>query len=178
MPVTMSQVYAVFDEATHAVMRRAMVVSRGGVVRVEDVETVLCADHPAWVEQCLQWTADEIKQKAQRVASGPAWVPMSNEPALRALLQAAYELASLRGEPVITPMHLLQALKEHWKNRTPPCLSSLKPGNGKPVDNEALVAEVFSGWLQAQTHPTETAQAKLEALARRAAQISSRPCWN
>src|SRR4051794_37890055 len=94
-----SRIYTAFDPASHAVFRSAMALSRGGVVRVDDLLLAL-VEHVPEAAACLGG-------RPLRTASGPDLVPMANEPALRELLVRAFRLA---GDGPLTPSHLLDAV--------------------------------------------------------------------
>ena len=98
---SISQIYSAFDSDSHRVFRRAMSLSRGGVVRVNDlilaiVQLNLPPRHPelaapaALVRELAGAGLPRSREEACQVA-------MSNEPALREILQRAWRIAS--GQP-------------------------------------------------------------------------------
>jgi len=107
---TIGEIYAAFDPAAQRVFRAAMSYSRGGVVRVRDLLLAL-------------WHAAELPEELRRMAPVPSgepggrWLtPMSNEPALRELLQRSHRLAQMQspsgGRGVISPLLMLLAAAE------------------------------------------------------------------
>lgn len=108
---TISQIYAAFSSASHAVFQQAMANSRGGVVRVEDLLAALIARDAEIGCHVLPggWRPPTVGRAADR----DHLTPMANEPALRELLRTGLLIAQAqpdREATEITPAVLWAAM--------------------------------------------------------------------
>ena len=138
-----------------------MVRSRGGVVRIEDVLASLAEAIPERVATVLGMDAAAFARLARPPVSAPDLAPMSNEPALRSVLAAAY--AEAEGRP-ITPTMLLRAvvrwLPPTWRPRCQAISSAPRPA--PPGDT---VQAVLRRWLEVQSWPAAARDSALQTLA-------------
>lgn len=94
--VGIGQIYASFDATSTAVFHRAMSVSHGGVVRVQDLRVALLelSDDVAAAQVPAVWRTAGHSDCSRSQCVRPA----TNEPALREILESAFRLAMRLGE--------------------------------------------------------------------------------
>src|ERR1043165_7348407 len=153
---SISRIYAAFDPASERVFRRAMYVSRGGIVRVEDLLTALAVEQPAATALALGVPDSSVALLARRVGAGSSWVPMSNEPALRALLESAYLRTEVVGERPLTPDDLLATIVAAHSSDLPPALAA--PSIRQVTEPQTQVLSLLRGWLAAQKFEDDAAK--------------------
>lgn len=108
---TIGEIYGAFDDDSHRVFREAMRNSRGGAVRVSDLAFALGELAPVEGSEFQSWPC--MRRGDRATEAEPAVVPMTNEPALRDLLQRAYRIAAVQPRTSavrITPRILWGAL--------------------------------------------------------------------
>lgn len=154
---TISCVYAAFDDAAQKVFRRAMECSTGSIVRVADL---LVALSELAIDAATGLVSPGWQPPRRTTANEPWLTPMSNEPALRTLLETAYLLVRASGRPLtITPRGLWQAAANagHLPSLTHrplvaassqrSCLDSQPMLSRPSIDNRSMIARVLTGWL-------------------------------
>jgi hypothetical protein len=166
--IALARVYDALDAEAYRAFRAAMRRSRGGTVRVADLLAALAETAPQTAARILGLTTDALASLAHPPASDPDIVPMANEPALRALLSAAYRSA---GGQSITPEHILSVLAEtHARSpvsshrSAPPRPPDYRPTGPAEWTGEAAVS-VLASWLASQSLPPHEREARLELLA-------------
>ena len=103
---TINEIYAAFDPAMTAVFQAAIAASRNGIVRVIDLQAALAPHAGEFARDFLLSICCERDRSS--LPCPPR--PLTNEPALRELLQNAYDLAKCRSHesPTITPGVVLE----------------------------------------------------------------------
>ena len=164
---TISLIYASFSQETQRVFRRAMEVSRGSVVRVADLLLALweLARGDAGELVAADW------QPFRRTDSTEAWLtPMSNEPALRELLEAAYRLQLSVDPKVITPSRLWEAAAQsgHLPRRRGATLKNAPAVQQQetPIQSILLnatptVGQIVQEWLNANAETVFSERSRL-----------------
>ncbi|MEZ6044241.1 MAG: hypothetical protein R3C11_01375 [Planctomycetaceae bacterium] len=87
---TISEIYAAFDAESHQIFRTAMSLSRGGVVRVDDLLAAICCSGIFAQDLFPETWVRRSQQRSQQ----PWMTPMSNEPLLLRYLTDAFHLAT------------------------------------------------------------------------------------
>jgi hypothetical protein len=106
---TISQIYRAFDDQSHAVYRRAMSLSRNGVVSIDHVLSTIATLYPELAHAL--GTARHCWRRPDTAGAGLTAGPAANHPDLRRALAIAYRLAEEPGarRGLLTPAQILIA---------------------------------------------------------------------
>lgn len=170
---TISSVYAAFDAECQRVFRRAMQLSTGSVVKIPDLLRALTELARAAGDGIVP---DSWLPPSLAVASDVWLSPMSNDPALRTVLEQAYLAAHARHTPVVlTPRHLWETLAAlgHLPGSARPHHSTSAPKSDSPIGAKSrtttavreLLEIILNRWLAAHQHPDHARRdAEIESL--------------
>ncbi len=161
MPASINEIYRAFNSSSHQIFRVAMSLSRGSVVRVDDLILAIVKQRLAPAQPELTSPSSAIESLSSTL-TGPTVdehaAPMSNEPALRVLLQRAFELA--RDQPgtrygVITPACLAFSILEQRAWLSPEQLNGQREALGLADSTRNVRAPKSTERMEAKTSSTK-----------------------